>query len=1124
MIPQKIPFQQSPGKPDVEANEPSQSETNENEPNHSQIQSDVFLIQYPKLHNQSKNLEELVEFEELTNQVEETAKQQEGLGRLPPDIADQPGQLDRQPSEKRSGVIKQSESEEIEKESDVVILEFLSEHEQQANEDMNKILNNLNKSSISIKETPSYDDQSAKSNQQFMEEQIESDDFIKQSISVYDNEDDSSGSQPSNKELLEVTKGFFKLPQELVEEDESHRGVQKSIIESQPVEKQEIDLSHLDIEYTGPVRSIFGPEPIRDYPNSLEELLSGKPREFHVPCEIINFNNDNKPYISSNVSETQKSANEGQVQPPEDQVETVAEAQSTYEPNYDIVIGSKEIVVEPKISSGDNMLKSNETKIEKPSVTGELTEPKQERYNDLKKLNEILKAGLETAENNEPKKSGVQQDNPELNAPEPNTEETDETLLIGGQVVNPSRLIENHPANNQNGVSRQLQIESSSRHSDPGATDAGTRKAFKEEIKYLSGHPQFRYLDAVSSATNVQKNSGEETTDLPGGGKSGDGTLNVGTNISKVSQVGREKSKVSLSVEHTSTSNSLLYQDSQITVKKPKHQESGISQMDNRSGNFDSEHRDLYSTVVEHKRLVETGPVIKDGDDAANGTKQIVIVTSDRQKVDIEEVSETNIGDFAENSASMLLDQSEMKKSATSHFQTKQGSTSEPKIKEQESNMEQTSKMKVRVEFKELQNPENQETEILSTNEQDQAIKQLDEHVTEDKSEGKDAMKLTSSNAIRSASSQLLRPLGSNLIAELSVGHLQAVNHPSVYSIYMQPNSANTTQAQNETVGEFKLAQHPQRISNENIPLKSIKKSSVIIVADQRLDSTLNDSQSAPVMKRDSVGTPEISRTMKKGNISEPDPKVSIETESTVMNTKIEEKEKAPDKQINLDSDVKPSKTAITVAGAVPKAREFESKIVIPDTKTSALELKNKISNVQVKKDESKSTLASTLTGTKSDVSKTRLTSDEKIVTSTSILHLKQESSEVDVDTKAEQPPIKLKVSEPFSKLLKQDSVSKIPEPIPKEQRGRVLTTPDTKRRTSKELFSRPRSGSVKKSSKSKTHLVIEKDRKKSTSTDSRAVIFSDHGHIRRTKLKKFTEAFAKFFNAKRWFKKRSSK
>lgn len=1079
-------------------------------------------------------MEGLVEFEELANQVEETAKQQEVLARLPQDTVDPPGQLDRPPPEKNSGVTKQSESDGIEKESDVVFLEFLSEHEQQANENMNKILNNLNKSSISIKEIPSYDDESAKSNQQFMEEQIESDDFIKQSISVYDNGDDSSGSQPSNKELLEVTKSFFNLPKELVEkDDETQRGEQKSIIESQPVEKQDIDLSHLDNEYTGPVRSIFGPEPIRDYPNSLEELLSGKPREFDVPDEIIHFINE--PYIISNVSETQASAYEGQAKPTKDQVETVAAAQSTYEPNYDIVIGSKEIVVEPKISSGDNMLKSNETKIEKPSVTGELTEPKQERYSDLKKLNEILKAGLETVENDEAKKSDTQQDNPVLNAPEPNSEEADETLLIDGQVVNPSRLIESHPVNNQNGEavninnSRQLQIESSSRHSDPGATDAGTRKAFKEEIKYLSGHPQFRYLDAVSSATTVQKNSGEETTDLPGGGKSGDGTLNVGTNISKVSQVEREKSKVSLSVEHTSTSNSYLYQDSQITVKKPKHQESGISQMDNRSGNFDSEHTDFYGTVVERKRLVETGPVIKDGDDAATGTKQNVIVTSDRQKVDVGKVSEANIGDFTENSASLLLDQSEMKKSATSHSQTKQDSTLELKIKEQESNMEQTSKMKVRVEFKELK-PENLETEILSPNEQDQGIRQLDEHVPEDKSEGKDAIKLTSSNAIRSASSQLLRPLGSNLIAELSVGHLQAVNHPSVYSIYMQPNNANATQGQNETVGEFKLAQRTQRISNENIPVKSIKKSSGIIVADQRLDSILNDSQAAPVMKRDSVGTPEISRTMKKGNISEPDPKLSFETESTVMNNKIEEKGKSPYEEINLDPDVlvKPSKTAITVAGSVPKTHEFESKTVIPDTKTSALELKNKISNVQAKIDESKSKLASMLTGTKRDVSKTRLTSDEKIVTSTSILQLKQESSEIDVDTKAEQPPIKLKVSEPFSKLLKLDSVSIIPEPIPKEQRGRVLTTPDTKRRTSKELFSRSRSGSVKKSSKSKTQLeqknpVTDKDRKMSTPIDTR-IILSDHGRIRRTNLKKFTEAFSKLFNAKRWFKKKSSK
>lgn len=1134
MTSQNIPFQQTPGKPDKEANAPGQSEPNENEPNHSQMQSDVFLLQYPKLRNQPKNLEEIVELP--NQQVEDTARQPEDAVRQSQDTVNQPGQLERPLTEKHTDIIKKS-SGEIKNESDVLFLEFLSEHEQQANEDMNKILKKIDKSSISIKETPktpSYDDQSAKSNQQFMEEQIESDDFMKQSISAYGNEEDSSGSQLSHKELLEVTKGFFKLPKELVEEDNEVKDVLESVIESQLVKKQETDLSHLDTEYTGPVRSIFGPEPIRDYPNSLEELLSGKPRDYIVPDEFINFNN--KPYNSSNILETQASAYENQAK--SSQAEALPETKSSYESNYDIVIGTKEIVVEPKISSGDNMLQTTQsTKIEKPCVTGELTEPNQERYNDLKKLNEILKAGLESPEKDEPRKSDLQQDNPEVNAPESNPEETEETLVTGGQVVNPSRLLEHHQANNQNGEAvntnktRQLQIESSSRHSDPGATDAGTRKAFKEEIKYLSGHPQFRYLDAVSSATNVQKNAGEETTDLPGGGKSGDGTLNVGTNISKVSQVGQVKSKDSLGVEHTSTSDSVLYQDSQITVKKPKHQESGISQVDNRSENFDYEHRNHYGAVVERKRLIETGPVIRDGDDHAIGNRHTVIATSNHEKVNLEEVSEANIGDFAENSASIHLDQSEMKKSTTSHSQTNHNSTLELKIKEYESNIELASKMKVRVEFKELHNLETKKTESLPANEEFQDIQKSDEHVSKDKSEEKDAIKLTSSHAIRNPSSQLLRPLGSNIVKELSAGHLQEVNHPSVYSIYMQPNNANATQAQSETVGEFKLAQRPQRVSNENIPLKSIKKSSGVNVTDQRVDSSLNVPQTVPVEKLSSEGTPEISRTMKRGDISKPDPRVGIEIESTVISIKIEEKEKSPGKVINLQPEVhvKSSETAVQDAGAVPKLRGFESKIVLPDTKISA-ELKKKVSIIEAKKEDSETTLASVLTATKRDVSKTIITSEETIVANSSILQLKLESSEVDVDTKAEQPPIKIKVSEPFAKLLKQDSMSKIPEPIPKEQRGRILTTPDTKRRISKELFSRSRSGSMKKLSKTKSQLdqkdnLTQREKKKSTPTDNRTVVLGESGRIRRTKLKRFTEACSKFFNVNKWFKRpRSSK
>lgn len=1077
-------------------------------------------------------MEDVAEFEEMTPQVEETARQAEDVVSQPQDTVDQPGQLDRPLPEKQTEVTKKPQSGEIEKESDVVFLEFLSEHEQQANEDMNKVLNKLNKSSIIVKEkskTPSYDDQSAKSNQQFMEEQIESDDFIKQSISAYGNEEDSAGSQLSHKELLEETKGFFKLPKELAEEDDlALNDVQKPVIDSQQVEKQENDLSHLDNEYTGPVRSIFGPEPIRDYPNSLEELLSEKPGDFDGPDCFINLIDE--PYISSDMIETQPSANEMQAQPSEDQAKTLPEAQSIYEPSYDIVIGSKEIVVEPKISSGDNMLKLNEAKIEKPCVTGELTEPNQEQYNDLKKLNEILKAGLENTENDEPRQSDIQQDKPEVNAPEPNLEETDETLLIDGQVVNPSRLIENHQTNNQSGEainmnnSRQLHIEASSRHSDPGATDAGTRKAFKEEIKYLSGHPQFRYLDAVGSATNVQKNSGEETTDLPGGGKSGDGTLNVGTNISKVSQVGQIKSKASLSVEHTSTSDSVLYQDSQVTVKKPKHQESGISQMENRSANFDYEHRNLYGDIVERKRLIETGLVIRDGDDAAIGNKQSTIVTSDHLKDGVGKISESNIGDFAEKSRSIHLDQSEIRKSVTSHSQTNQNSILELKIKEQESNMEQTSKMKVRVEFKEINNLENQETESLLMEENVKDINKMDEHLSKDKSEGKEAINLISSQAIRSPSSQLLRPLESNIAAELSAGHLQEVNHPSVYSIYMQPNNANAIQAQNETVGEFKLTQRPQRFSNENIPLKSIKKSSGVNVTEQRLDSILNVTETAPIVKLESVDTPEISRTMKKGDISKPDPKVGIETESAVMNIKIEEKEKSPEKHVNIESDVhlKPFETTISVTGDVPKLHEFESKTVPLGTKISASELKKKVSIIEAKKNDSERTLSSVLTGANVDVSKTLITSEETIVASASILQLKLESSEVDVDTKAEQPPVKLKVSEPFSKLLKQDSISKIPEPIPKEQRGRVLTTPDSGRRISRELFSRSRSGSIKKSKSQldKEDTSTQKDKKKTTPTDSRSVILTERGRMRRTKFKRFTEACSKFFNVNRWFKK----
>lgn len=1098
------PFQQTPGKPDVETNEPSQSETNENEPNQSQIQSDVFLLQYPKLCNQSKNLEEVVDFEELANQqVEETVRQQEGNDPL--------GQQDRPLLEKNKEVIKKSQSGEIEKESDVVFVEFLSEHELLANEEMNKILNELNKSSISMKQkskSPSYDDQSAKSNQQFMEEQIESDDFIRRSISAFDNEDNSSGSRPSNKELLEVTKGFFRLPTELLEEDdESRKDLHKSVIESESAKTQENDISHFDSEYTGPVRSIFGPEPIQDYPNSLEELLSEKPRVFH---ESMKFNND--PYVSLNMFDSQASADELQAKPTEDQTEIVAKAQSSYA----VIVVTEDNVVEPKILSGDDMLQSDEANIEKPHVTGELTEPKPERYNDLKKLNEILKAGLENAENNEPSKSDLQQNNPDAKAPEPNAEETNETLLIDAQVVNPSTLLEYHKVNNQNGEaannnnSRQLQIESSSRHSDPGATDAGTRNAFKEEIKYLSGHPQFRYLDAVSSATNVQRNS-EETTDLPGGGKSGDCTLNVGTNISKVSQVGQEKSKVSLGVvDHTSISNSVLYQDSQITVKKPEHQESGISQMDKRSDNFDYEQRDMYGTVVERKRFVETGLVIRDGDDAAIGIKNTLIITSTHQKVDTGKVSETNIGDFTENSTSLHLDKSEMKKSATSHSQTKQNSILE--LKKQESTMEQTSKMKVRVEFKELHDLENQEPEVLTTNEQVKDIENLDEHVSKEKSDGKDAMKLQSTHVISSPSSQLLRPLGSNIVAELSAGHLQDVNHPSVYSIYMQPNDANATQAQNETVREFKLAQCPQRISDENIPLKSIKKSSGMSMPEQRLDSSLNVPQTAPAVKQDSVASPEISRTMKKGDISQPDPKVGIETDSIVNNNNIEEKEKSLDKKTNLEPEVHvKSSEIVTFAEIVPELPELENKTVQSDTKISELEIEKKISITKASEIISPLVLAST----KSDEPKT----------STSILQLKLETSEVDVDTKAEQPPVKLKVSEPFSKLLNQDSESKIPEPIPKEQRGRVLRTPDTKRRKSKELFSRSRSGSVKKSSRSKTQLdqkdtLTQKDRKKVTPTDNRPVVLGEHGRIRRTKFKKFVEACSKFFHINSWFKK----
>ncbi|XP_026330570.1 uncharacterized protein LOC113238063 [Hyposmocoma kahamanoa] len=1116
---------QTPEKPDVETNEANQSETNENEPNHSQIQSDVFLLQYPKLCNKSKNIDEVVDFEELANQqVEETAKQEEE------GTVDAPGQLVRPLPEKHTEIIKKISSGGIERESDVVFLEFLSEHEEVAIEDTKNVLSQLNKSSMNIKQksrTPSYDDQSTKSNQQFMEEQIESDDFIKQSISADDNEEGSSGSQPSNKELLDVTKGFFKLPTELIEEDsESQKDLQKSVIESQSVKKQENDLSHLDTEYTGPVKSIFGPEPIRDYPNSLEELLSVKPRDFDVPDEIVNVNNE--PYVSLNTFDIQASAYERQVKPTESRTETVAEVQS----NYDIVVGTEETVVEPKISSGDNMLQANATKIEKPCVTGELIrEPIRERYNDLKKLNEILKAGLENADNDEPRKSDLQQDNPEVKAPEPNSEETEETLSVT-QVVNPSGLLEYQQSNKENSEavniknSCQLQIESSSRHSDPGATDTGTKKAFKEEIKYLSGHLQFRYLDAVSSATNVQKNSGEETTDLPGGGKSGDGTLNVGTNISKVSQVGQEKSKVSLGVEHTSISNSVLYQDSQITVKKPKHQESGISQLDNRSDNFDYEHRNIYGTVVERKRLVETGPVIRDGDDAAINNEETSIVTSTHQKVNIGEKSETNIGDFTENSASVHLDQSEIKKSATSHSQTKQSSTLELKIKEQ-ATMEQISKMKVRVEFKELQNPENEETEILTKNEQVRDINKMEGHVSKDKIDGKDAVKLPSSHAVNSPSSQLLRPIGNNVVAELSAGHLQDVHQPSVYSIYMQPNNANVTQAQNEIVEEFKLAQCPQRMSNENIPLKSIKKSSGVNMTEQRFDSTLNVPQTATVVTLDSVGTPEISRTMKKGDISKSDPKVGFETENSAMNIKIEEKENSSEKQINLESKVhvKPSETMITIAGTVSKLPELESKPALPDTKISDLELEKKVSITKASETVSVSGLAST----KTDVPKTRIASDEKIVTTVSILQLKLETSEVDVDTKAEQPPIKLKVSEPFSTLLNQDSNSnEIPKPTPKEQRGRVLTTPDSERRISKEFFSRSRSGSTTKSSKSpldQKDTLSQRDRKKSTPTEHRAVVLNERDRIRRSKFKKFADACSKFFNVKRWFKKhRSSK
>lgn len=1119
MISQTIPFQQTPDKPNVETDEANQSETNENEPDHSQIQSDVFLLQYPKLCNKSKNMDEVVDFEELANQqVEETAKQEEE-GTIDP-----PGQLVRPLPEKHTEIIKILSSGGIEKEPDVVFLEFLSEHEEVAIEDMNNVLSQLNKSSMNIKQksrTPSYDDQSTKSNQQFMEEQIESDDFIKQSISADDNEEDSSGSQPSNKELLDATKGFFKLPTELIEEDrESQKDLQKSVIESQSVKKQENDLSHLDTEYTGPVKSIFGPEPIRDYPNSLEELLSEKPRDFDVPDEIVNFNNE--PF------DIQASAYKRQVKPTESRTETVAEVQS----DYDIVVRTEETVVEPKISSGDNMLQSNATKIEKPCVTGELIrEPIRERYNDLKKLNEILKAGLENADNDEPRKMNLQQDNPEVKAPEPNSEETEETLSVT-QVVNPSRLLEYQQSNKENSEavnirnSCQLQIESSSRHSDPGATDTGTRKAFKEEIKYLSGHLQFRYLDAVSSAANVQKNSGEETTDLPGGGKSGDGTLNVGTNISKVSQVGQEKSKVSLGVEHTSISNSVLYQDSQITVKKPKHQESGISQLDNRSDNFDYEHRNINETVVERKRLVETGPVIRDGDDAAISNKETSIITSTHQKVDIGEKSETNIGDFTENSASVHLDQSELKKSATSHSQTKQSSTLELKLKEQPT-MEQISKMKVRVEFKELQNPENQETEILTTNEQVRDINKMEGHVSKDQIDGKDAVKLPSSHAVNSPSSQLLRPIGNNVVAELSAGHLQDVHQPSVYSIYMQPNNVNVTQAQNEVVEEFKLAQCPQRMSNENIPLKSIKKSSGVNMTEQGFDSALNIPQTATVVTLDSVGTPEISRTMKKGDISKPDPKVGIETENSAMNIKIEEKENSPEKQINLESKVhvKPSETMITIAGTVSNLPELESKPALPDTKISDLELEKKVSITKA----SETVSVSGLAGTKSDVSKTRIASDEKIVTTVSILQLKLETSEVDVDTKAEQPPIKLKVSEPFSALLNQDSTSnEIPKPTPKEQRGRVLTTPDSERRISKEFFSRSRSGSKKKSSKSpldQKDTLSQRDRKKSTPTEHRAVVLNERDRIRRSKFKKFSDACSKFFHVKSWFKKhRSSK